>query len=248
MHPGFARVVMRIAFAAAMLWAGEATAAEPLVLSTGMREPWTNAQFNGFHNQVIAALFVRVGLQAKVVFNAASARALQMADDGTDDGLVGRIAGLEDTLPNLVRVPEPLFYNDFIAAGAPSAPAVAHWSDLSQHMVAYILGWQIFDRFVPETRQLTIARDANQLFSLLAAGRAQVILCERMQALWLARERNIPIKIHEPPLARVPMFIYLHRRHADLVPQVTAALTAMKADGEYGVIWARAFGELGKAR
>ena len=37
----------------------------------------------------------------------------------------------------------------------------------------------------------------------------------------------------EPPLASREMFIYLHKKHADLVPGLASALRALKTEGFY---------------
>lgn len=222
-----------------------ALAADRLILSTGMREPWTNSEQNGFHNQLVAELFRRLGLEAQVVFNPAASRALQLANDGIDDGLAGRITGLSAEYPNLIQVPEPAFTNDFVAASLPTnAARVRKWSDLPPYSVAYILGWQVFENNLAKTRDLTLVKDSKQLLQLLASGRAEFILHERWQVLWHAHELGMGLAIQEPPLNPVPMYIYLHRRHADLVDKAAAELRAMKADGTHQAITNRAFADL----
>jgi len=104
-------LVLMLLLSAVPAWAGKG-----LVLSTGMREPWTNAQKTGFTEQLLAELFRSLELDGHVVFNPAAARALALANDGIEDGLAARIAGLEKDYPNLIRVPEPVFSNDFAAA------------------------------------------------------------------------------------------------------------------------------------
>lgn len=224
--------------------ASPAHAEEKLVLSSGMHEPWTNTAGTGFHNLFIAELFRRLGLKAEVTFNPAAARALQLADGGVDDGLAARMAGLDKDYPNLIRVPETFFVNDFVAAGT-ATPPVRKWADLTPHSVSYILGWYVFDNNVPSVRELTIAKDSKQLFGLLKAGRIEVILHERWQALWQAREQGVELKVAEPPLASTPMYIYLHKRHADLVPRITAELKRMKAEGRDTAIMHQAFARAG---
>lgn len=235
-----------LALLAAALWAAPAGAGERLVLSSGMHEPWTNAEGTGFTNIFVAELFSRLGLKAEVTFNPAAARALQLADDGSDDGLAARIAGLEKDYPNLVRVPEPIFVNDFIAAGAAPAGGILGWDDLRPHSVAYILGWQVFDNNLPAVRELTHAKDSRQLMGLLKSGRVEYVLHERWQAEWQARVQGVRLAVQEPPLISTPMYIYLHRRHADLVPRVAAELAAMKAQGRATAIMAQAMARAGK--
>lgn len=231
----------RLALLASFVLTMPAHAADKLVLSSGMHEPWTNDDASGFTNVFVAELFNRLGLRAEVTFNPAAARALQLADDGTDDGLAARIAGLENEYRNLVRVPEPIFVNDFVATSTVPAAPVRKWDDLRPRSIGYILGWQVFENNLPPVRTVSVARDSRQLMGLLKAGRVEVALHERWQALWQARELGLNLIVHEPPLASTPMYIYLNRRHADLVPRVAAELAAMKAEGRHKAIMAQKF-------
>lgn len=240
-----AHVLLGLALAALALGVAPARAADALTLSTGMAEPWTKENRTGFTDLLIPKLFKRLGLEAALVVNKASARAINLANDGVDDGIAARIEGLEVKFPNLVMVPEPIFVNDFVACGLGPMPGRTDWESLSNHRVSYIIGWQIFDNNVRPARELLLAKDAEQLFSLLKAGKTDLALHERMQALWLAKDAGLRIKIAEPPLARVKMYIYLHRRHADLVPKLSAELAAMKTDGSYQAIVKQAFKGLG---
>jgi polar amino acid transport system substrate-binding protein len=238
-------MVRLFAVLAALCIAFSAHAGESLVLSTGMREPWTNAQQTGFTEQLLAEVFRSLSLDGKVVFNPAASRALALANDGTDDGLAARIAGLEKEYPNLIRVPEPIFHNDFVAASAPDAPIrIRSWGDLGTFSVGYILGWQIFEHNVPKVHELTLVKDSAQLLTLIRTGRAELVLHERWQILWHARQMSIPLRIHEPALVSVPMYLYLHKSRAALVDPLDRALKAIKADGRHQAIAAKVFGEL----
>ncbi len=224
-----------------------AVAAERLTLSTGMVEPWTTDDRKGFTDLLIPHLFKRLGIEAELVLNRAAARAITLANDGVDDGIAARILGLEEKYPNLVRVPEPIFVNDFVACTLDKAPAKADWDSIAPFSVSHIIGWQIFEKNLKPVSELLLAKDSSQLFSLLKAGKVELILHERWQALWQANQLGLKLKTAEPPLARVEMFIYLHRRHKDLAPRLAKELAAMKADGSYQQIAGQAFKGLGQA-
>ena len=221
-----------------------AKAESPLVLSTGMIDPWTNAAGTGFHQALIGEVFRRMGLTAEVDVNAASLRAFSLANDGVTDGLAGRVEGMDKTYPNLIRVPERMFVNDFVACSRGGSLPTS-WADLAPHSVAYIIGWQVFERQVPQVRDLTLVKDSSQLMNLVKADRVEIILHERWQALWQARASGVVLQCQKTPLARVDMYIYLHRRHADLVDRVAETLRQMKADGGYDAVARGVFGDLG---
>lgn len=221
-----------------------AIAGEAVVLSTGMIDPWTNTGGSGFHQVLIREVFARMGMEAKVDINLASSRAFALANEGVTDGLAGRVAGIEKDYPNLIRVPERMFVNDFVACSR-GAELPATWADLVPHSVAYIIGWQVFDHGLPQVRDLTLVKDSAQLLSLIKADRVEIILHERWQALWQAKFLGVTLHCQQTPLTRVDMYVYLNRRHADLVERTAAILRQMKADGSYDAIAQRVFGELG---
>lgn len=222
-----------------------ASADEPVRLATGMIEPWTTSDGKGFHQSLMRDAFARLGLKAEVEVIAASSRALTMANDGLVDGLAGRVAGLEQEYPALMPVGERMFVNDFVVCGRPGTRLPTDWSGLAPFSTAYVIGWQIFEHNLPPVRELATTKDSAQLLNLLQAGRVEVILHERWQILWLARKTGVSLVCGEQPLARVPMYVYLHRRHAGRAESVASVLRAMKADGSYEAIARKAFDGLG---
>lgn len=227
---------MRLALSIAILLAlfgTRASAGETLVLSTGVGPPFATPQHDGFLDRVMAEAFRRAGARVEIRVHESSERALINANNGDDDGVVPRIKGLDIQYPNLVRVPEKVFDNDFVAYSLHHRFATPDWRSLEPYHVAYLIGWKIFENNLAGHREATAVKDAGQLFSLLQLERTDVILYERWQGLWQARRLGLPIAVMEPPLARQEMYCYLNRRHASLAPAVAAALAAMKRDGSY---------------
>lgn len=216
-----------------LTWCLLAAAAPTLVLSTSVGPPFTTAQRDGFLDRIMAEAFRRAGSSVQIVATESSERALINANNGLDDGVVPRIKGLDATYPNLVRVPEKVFDNDFVALALHFEFATPDWQSLAPYQVAYMIGWKIFDQNLAGRRDTTQVKDAAQLFRLLLQDRTDLILYERWQGLWQAHHLGLPIKIMEPPLARQEMFCYLNKTHAALVPKVSAALAEMKRDGSY---------------
>jgi polar amino acid transport system substrate-binding protein len=219
-----------------LLLAGTATvsrAGDVIVLNTGVGRPYAAPDGGGFLDKLATEAFQRVGRKARVQTYEASERAMINANNGIDDGMALRIKGLETQYPNLLRIQEKVIDNDFVAYSVKQNFPTTDWGSLAPYHVAYILGWKIFELNLPATVNATKVKDPLQLFSLLRQDRTDVILYERWQGLWHAREQGLAVHTHEPPLARQEMFFYLHRKHADLVPKVERALADMKRDGSY---------------
>src|SRR3989344_512852 len=76
-----------------------------LVLNNPMAPPLTNTQGTGFIDQLLQEIARRAGVRVRLVVLPAE-RGLINANAGIEDGDLNRIAGLEHTYPNLMRVPE----------------------------------------------------------------------------------------------------------------------------------------------
>lgn len=166
-----------------------ATAEPVLTLSTSVGPPLTTAAHDGFMDRVMAEAFRRIGGEARIVRIESSERALINANNGVDDGVVPRIKGLEASYPNLVRVPEKVYENDFVAIALRFRFATPDWESLAPYQVAYMIGWKIFDQNLGGRQNVTQVKTADQLFSLLQQDRTDVILYERWRgfgrpAIW----------------------------------------------------------------
>lgn len=221
-------------------------AAEPdvYILNTSTGAPYATKDDTGFQDLIVDEAFRRIGLKGRVEFYEASARALINANDGIDHGVAMRIKGLDKKYPNLVRVPERLVENDFVAYSTDLDFTTDSWEDLLPYVVAYINGWLVFERNLNIEQQKTAVREPRQMFDMLNRGRVDVVLYERWQGLQRAKETGVRVKSHEPPLASVDMYMYVHKKYAQLAPKLAQALRAMKADGTYQAIFDKTLSSL----
>ena len=85
-----------------------------------------------------------------------------------------------------------------------------------------------------DTRSLTKVNEENLLFSLLQAGKIDLAVYDQTQGMAiLKRLPNKNIRVLKPPFAVKPMYPYLHKHHAELVPKLEHALREMKKDGTF---------------
>ena len=187
----------------------------------------------------MAEAFRRIGKQGEVAVYAASKRALINANENIDQGVAMRVKNLDQKFPNLVRVDEAVVDNDFVAYSRDLDIATPDWSVLKPYSITHIHGWVIFERNLPEGANVTTVREPAQMFIMLQKGRADIALYERWQGLQLARDNGLVLKVLEPPLASVQMYMYVHKNHAELAGPLGEALRAMKADGTYQAIFDR---------
>jgi len=215
-----------------------------LVLSDTYDAPYTNASGDGFLDLIVREAFRRAGFNLKMV-QVSPERALLNANAGIEDGVSARIAGLEKSYPNLVRVPEKVMDFPFVAFASQSKLLNASWDALAPLSVGHIQGWKIFEQNLKPGTSVTIVDTAEQLFTMLDKNRIDVALYERWLGLALAKKMEIKnIRVIEPALADREMFIYLNKRHADKISAISNALHALKADGFYTRICREKFAPL----
>ena len=217
-----------------MLLSSGAIAAERpvLVLNDVNDPPYTTPERNGFLDVIAGEAFRRVGVELRLVKLPAE-RGLISANEGSEDGDMARIAGLEKQYPNLIRVPEKLMDWEF-SAFSKDRTIPSAWPTLRQRSIGHIKGWKIYEQAFAGAERVTTADDPAQLFRLLELNRIEVALYERWLGSALVKQQGLKdVRLLAPPLATREMFIYLHRRHALLAPKLATALRAMKREGFY---------------
>lgn len=218
---------------------------QPLHVNTSSNPPLSTDDQTGFNDLLMIEAYRRAGYTVSVR-RLPSARSMENLNQGIDVGNGPRIQGLEAYFPNVVMVPEQVIDYDFVAFSRGKLPhPVRQWSDLADLNVAIVTGWKILEVNITEFSSLVKVRTPEQMFSLLESGRADVVIIERWQGLKVVRQLAISnVMIHEPPLATKPMFFYVHKSRANMIPALTKALASMKADGTYQRMFDDTLGEL----
>ena len=212
---------------------------QTLVFNMGFANGSPQAEFQ---TRLTRNIFSRLGIDTEFV-RVAAERALLNVEQGIDDGNLVRIAGLDERYPNMLRVEEAMVQYDFVAITRHADTDIGGWIDLAEHDVAIITGWKVVEDNVRHYRSLIKVRDGEALFDLLQAGRVHTAIYERLQALNLMEDLGChAARIVAPPLTSRSMYMYLNRRHADLVPEVERVLREFKADGSYQALHQMVFG------
>jgi polar amino acid transport system substrate-binding protein len=210
-------------------------AQERLVLNTPGEPPYHHQDQTGIADLLIKEAFSRIGREATVQWQPPE-RSLMNANMGIVDGDVGRIGGLNKEYPHLIQVPETFVTTDFLIFTKTFSIRLVAWESLKPYHVAIIRGHKIAEANVV-ARSLIKARNAEILFLLLNNDRVDVAICERLFGSMMARKTNPEIKGLEPPLATADFYLYLHKKHEALVPEIAKALETMKRDGTYKRLW-----------
>jgi len=204
-----------------------------IVINTTGNPPLNTPEQTGFLDAVAQEAFIRIGYTLKTVKLPAE-RGLRNTNAGIEDGEMSRIAGLEKIYTNLIKVPEKIMDWEFVVFSNKPIELVNGWSSLGNKSLTYINGWKILENNIPASANVTRARTAEQMFSLLEKNRVDYIIYEHWGGLLLSKTHNLnSLKLRRPPLATREMFIYLHKKHENLVSKLAESLRQMKLDGKY---------------
>lgn len=212
--------------------------AEKLVINSGIADPYITSDGRGFYTEIAAEAFSRINIETEVIL-VSPGRSLINANQGIEDGNIGHIRGMEINFPNLIRVPEEIMEWEFIAFVREVNFKVDGWSSLKPYEVGFITGWKIYERNITDAIHITKLKSDEQLFNMLNRNRIEVGMHERWGGSWWIKELGFDIETLEPPVKIMPMYLYLHKKHAALVPKVNQALIEMKKDGSYQKIYDR---------
>lgn len=206
-------------------------AGEVMALSHAPNDPLTTKVY-----RVLAEAYRRIGIETRDV-QQPNERSLRAVNAGEADGEVMRMGGIEIDYPNLARVPEPVFEIDTMAYTTGQTFAVDGWESLRPYTLCVLRGIRMVE-IKTEGMTRTFANSLNQLAEMIEHDRCQVGVFGRVSAAELAALSQGRVRPLEPPINRLPLYHYVHRRHQLLVPQLATALHQMREDGTMAALLA----------
>jgi polar amino acid transport system substrate-binding protein len=192
---------------------------------------------------VSGAVFKRLDLPVTVTETPAE-RALIDANAGIGDadGLRVELDGKD--YPNLIRVPELFMVNEFVGFSKDPSVRLDGWESTTNYRIGYIIGWKSVEynivNLIFATKPSAVA-SGEQLFRMLDSDKISLAIFAKADGVKILASMPLRgIAPIEKPLAIKPMYLYVHRKHADLVPRLDATLRQMKSDGSYDALISQA--------
>lgn len=184
-------------------------------------------------NAVVTEIFRRMGIETRII-SLPSKRSLINANKGIEDGNFVRTKGITARFPNLLMVPEKLSTNHIVAFSKNRKIRVDGWKSLNSFHVVCINGWRNCERELPAPKQKTIVKNDKLLFIFLEKNRAEIGIFGRCTGLATLKNLGITdIVPLAPPIVVSDLFLYIHKKHASLIPKISSTLRQMKTDGTY---------------
>ncbi len=216
-----------------LLCLSDGSLAQQMVLTTSMTSPLSKEDQTGFYDQVLIEVFRRVEQRIKIT-HLPTERSITNANLGISDGEFPRISGLDRLYTNLMRVPEKIVDFEFVAFTWRSDIQIKDWSSCKPYNVTIVRGWKILETNLADVRSLVKVKNQKLLFSLLGKHRTDIVVYSRFEGHEMIKQLGLKsIWVLDPPLATREMFLYLNKKHLQLVPVIAGQLRSMKHDGTY---------------
>lgn len=207
-----------------------------LVFNVTGQPPLNTENHDGFMDEITREALTRIGYTLEINRQPAE-RGLHSINKGIIDGEMSRVIGLDKKYSNLIHVPESIMVWDFVVFSKKKINLKNGWLGLNEKNISFINGWKILEKNVPSSAIVTKTKNSQQLFKLLTKNRTDYIIYELWGGRYLIDKMKIAnVTSINPPLASKKMYIYLHKKHAAIIPKLSKVLADMKKDGSYAKI------------
>ena len=161
-------------------------------------------------------------------------RALVESSQGRVDGEVQRILDVGREYPSLLAVPPSINFIEPVAFVKRLDFRVEGWSSLAPYSIGIVRGVGSSERGTHGMPRVEAVTSMDQLMEILASDRIEVAVSDEFSGLLVIRRRHLDKAIRPlfPVLQHIPLYHFLHERHADLVPRAGKVLQDMAASGE----------------
>lgn len=210
-------------------------AEEVLLLNTAFSAPLVGPEHKGALDILYRTLGSKLGLDIQIEKIPAE-RALLNANAGIEDGDTCRIVGLEDSYPNLLRMPEEIMQVQMSAFTTLPAFKPKGVASLKLYHVGYLIGWKVLELNVIGVKQVSRFATDLELFTALEKNLIDVAIIEKSQGIALI-PKGSTIRVLEPELLKFPCYLYLHKKQSALIPKISDELKKMKSNGSYEKIF-----------
>ncbi len=200
---------------------------QAVVLSTSENSPIQDISV-----EVLSEAYQRLGY-ALDIRRVPNVRSLWLANSGQVDGEVSRIAGMEQEHEQLIRVPVAINRVEVAAFRINGAPGIERWEDLAGLQLVCVKGSRVVEKHLAAHKlPCQSVTHFPQSILMLQKGRVQVAVIPRVNGLAAIKSLGASdIVVSDQILAQEPLYHYLHRQHAALVPRLSEVLQEMAQSG-----------------
>lgn len=183
--------------------------------------------------EILSAVYARLDMRVEFV-DVEGRRALALSSSGQVDGEIQRVAEVAQSHPTLLRVATPINYIEPAVFTIEHEFEVRGWPSIRDYDIGIVRGVGSSEAGTAGMPRVQAANSLEELIRMLDRGRFDLFVTDLFSGRVAIRKQGLEGRIRAllPPLQRIFIYHYLHRRHAALVPRVDAVIRAMQTSGE----------------
>lgn len=157
-------------------------------------------------------------------------RAMHLANDGVHDGFLSRKRGIDKQYTNLRIVPIPLYTMELAVFSVKHSFDVNGWDSLKPYTIGSVRGIQVIDENTSHMRR-ELAPNLHSAFKKMLKDRSDIVICNRASGLAVIKELQLnDVKLLSQNVAQFPLYHYVHKKNAFIIPKLSAALKKLTQD------------------
>ncbi len=205
-----------------------ATAQEKLTIAT----PNIPSPVVFVSHEVLKKAYQQAGMEIELKRLPAK-RSLVDANRGVYDGELARVRNIEKMAPNLVRIPVSVYTTNVVVFTKNKQFPVKGWDSIKPYKTGILRGIALVEAKTKGFNRHMVNSPAS-LFNLLFAERIDIAIFMHLDGLLELNKTNLhaSIKALSPPLMKLKLYHYLHKKNQHLVPKLEKVLAAMERSGE----------------
>lgn len=229
----FAFVIMHfMAFPVSVVGGDEPSKALRLRMASTFREPYIVLPNGGTAWQMLKSLETALNIEFDMT-DMPAARSLSLARNGILDGGLWSVEASGDEFAHLIRVAYPLADLEVSVFSWWPNMKINSFEDLHDYygfVASTQIGRKFLEKKIAEFENRLYVENIEQLFNLLAARRSDIVFIDRASAYEVIGDRlgKTIFEVSAKPLATLELYLYLHEKHADLIPKIIKSLPPRK--------------------
>jgi len=188
-----------------------------------------------YMERLLTEAYQQIGVKVDYIQYPAK-RALYASNLGETDGEMARIEGVDKEFQNLLMTDVTISSIEIVVFTKNEKILVDGWQSLKPYSIAIPRGIRVIENGTAGM-EVSAFNTTEKILELVSMGRYDVAVLTRIDGLGYAKKLNITnLTILEPPIAKVDLYHYLHKKHENLLPKINSSLLELKESGRMKVI------------
>jgi polar amino acid transport system substrate-binding protein len=195
--------------------------------------------------EILREIYARLDIKIDFI-DVEAKRALALSNAGETDGEIQRIANISKDYPALIQLSPPINYIEPTVFTTTLKFDVQGWESIRDYQVGIVRGVGSSEAGTRGMLHVERATSLSDLIEMLDRDRFDLLVTDLFSGRVEIKKMHLESRIQPilPPLERIYVYHYLHKRHQALVPRVEAVIQKMTESGELEQLRAQLVSEM----